>query len=174
MYLGKSLSQLLARQPLERRLVAFGCAGDDLFGQCGRGGLLVPAGFFQPVAEGLLIHHDLPDSGQLLLNCPGATFEDDSQWWYNFLYRADKERGQDFTEDLFVPGYFKCRIDSPTKLVLWANLSRDYKPEIFILPDIEQVIRQLAAHRNEVIAPAKHDKTLEALYLADLPLTQAL
>lgn len=121
---------------------------------------------FKSVAEGLLIHHDLLDSGQLLLNCPGATFEDDSQWWYNFLYRADRERGQDFTEDLFVPGYFKCRIDSPTKLVLWANLSRDYKPEIFILPDIEQVVRQLASHRNEVIAPAKHDKTLETLYLA--------
>jgi predicted glycogen debranching enzyme len=121
---------------------------------------------FKSVAEGLLIHDDFPDSGQLLLNCPGATFEDDSQWWYNFLYRADKERGQDFTEDLFVPGYFKCRIDSPTKLVLWANLSRDCKPERFILPAIEQVIRQLAAHRNEVIAPAKHDKTLEALYLA--------
>jgi predicted glycogen debranching enzyme len=118
------------------------------------------------VADGLLIHHDSPDSSQLLLNCPGATFEDDSQWWYNFLYRADKERGQDFTEDLFCPGVFRCHIDSPTKLVLWANLSRDYKPEIFILPDIEKVIRQLAAHHNEVIAPAKHDKTLETLYLA--------
>jgi predicted glycogen debranching enzyme len=121
---------------------------------------------FKSVAEGLLIHHDLPDSGQLLLNCPGATFEDDSQWWYNFLYRADKERGQDFTEDLFVPGYFKCHIDSPTKLVLWANLSRDCKPERFILPDIEQAVRQLSRHNNEVIAPAKNDKTLETLYLA--------
>jgi len=121
---------------------------------------------FESVAEGLLIHHDLPDSCQLLLNCPGATFEGDSQWWYNFLYRADKERGQDFTEDLFVPGYFKCRIDSPTKLVLWANLSRDYKPEIFILPDIEQVMRKLSQHNNEVIVPAKNDKTLETLYIA--------
>jgi predicted glycogen debranching enzyme len=129
---------------------------------------------FKSVAEELLIHYDSPDSGfdkltagcQLLLDCPGATFEADSQWWNNFLYRADRERGQDFTEDLFVPGYFKCRIDSPTKLVLWANLSRDYKPERFILPDIEQAIRQLAAHHNEVIAPAKHDKRLETLYLA--------
>ncbi len=140
------------------------------------------------VVDGLLIRHDSPDSGfdtstklsagkltagcQLLLNCPGATFEEDSQWWYNFLYRADKERGQDFTEDLFVPGYFRCHIDSPTTLVFWANLNRDYKPgrpttaDKFVLPDIEQVIRQLAAHHNEVIAPAKHDKTLEALYLA--------
>ena len=120
----------------------------------------------KPVAEGLLIHYDSPDSSQLLLNCPGVMFEEDSKWWYNFSYRADRERGQDFTEDLFSPGYFKCHIDSPMKLVLWANLSRDCKPERFILPDIEQAVRQLSRHNNEVIAPAKNDKTLETLYLA--------
>ena len=126
------------------------------------------------VADGLLIRHDSPNSGfdkltagcRLLLNCPDAIFEEDAQWWFNFQYRADRERGQDFTEDLFCPGVFRCHIDSPTTLVFWANLSRDYKPGKFVLPDIEKVIRQLAAHHNEVIAPAKHDKTLEALYLA--------
>ena len=118
------------------------------------------------VVDGLLIRHDSADSCQLLLNCPDAIFEEDAQWWFNFQYRADRERGQDFTEDLFCPGVFRCHIDSPTTLVFWANLSRDYKPGKFVLPDIEKVIRQLAAHHNEVIAPAKHDKTLEALYLA--------
>jgi predicted glycogen debranching enzyme len=129
---------------------------------------------FKSVAEGLLIHphstssgqDDSPDSCQLLLNCPGAAFEEDSKWWYNFSYRADRERGQDFTEDLFSPGFFKCHIDSPMKLVLWANLSGEYKPERFILPDIEQVVRELSRHNNEVIAPARSDKTLETLYLA--------
>jgi glycogen debranching enzyme len=118
------------------------------------------------VVDGLLIRNDSPDSCRLLLNCPDAIFEEDAQWWFNFQYRADRERGQDFTEDLFCPGVFRCHIDSPTKLVFWANLSRDYKPGRYVLPDIEQVIRQLAVHHNEVIAPAKHDKTLEALYLA--------
>ena len=124
------------------------------------------------VADGLLIRHDSPDSCQLLLNCPDAIFEEDAQWWFNFQYRADKERGQGFAEDLFCPGVFRCHIDSPTTLVFWANLSSDYKPDRpatagkFVLPDIEQVIRQLAAHHNEVIAPAKHDKTLDTLYLA--------
>jgi predicted glycogen debranching enzyme len=126
------------------------------------------------VADGLLIRHDSPNSGfdkltagcRLLLNCPDAIFEEDAQWWLNFQYRADRERGQDFAEDLFCPGVFRCHINSPTTLVFWANLSRGDKPGRFVLPDIEQVIRQLAAHRNEVIAPAKHDKTLETLYLA--------
>jgi predicted glycogen debranching enzyme len=126
------------------------------------------------VADGLLIRHDSADSGfdkltagcRLLLNCPDTIFEEDAQWWFNFQYRADRERGQDFAEDLFCPGVFRCHIDSPTTLVFWANLSRGDKLGRFVLPDIEQVIRQLAAHRNKVIAPAKHDKTLEALYLA--------
>ena len=121
------------------------------------------------VADGLLIRYDSLDSCRLLLNCPDAIFEEDAQWWFNFQYRADRERGQDFTEDLFCPGVFRCHIDSPTILVFWANLSKDYTSataDKFILPDIEKVIRQLAVHHNEVSAPAKHDKTLEALYLA--------
>jgi len=129
----------------------------------------------ESVADGLLIRHDTPDSCQLLLNCPDATFEEDVQWWFNLQYRADRERGQGFAEDLFCPGVFRCHIDSPTTLVFWANLSgpamsatadESTTADKFVWPDIEQVIQQLAAHHNEVIAPAKHDKTLETLYLA--------
>jgi predicted glycogen debranching enzyme len=120
----------------------------------------------ETAADGLLIHHSSIECGRLLLNCPGAGFEEDPQWWFNFVYRADKERGQDFSEDLFSPGVFRCRIDSPTRLVLWANLSREYKPGKYVLPDIEEVIRQLSSHHNGVIAAAKQDKTLQTLYAA--------
>jgi len=120
----------------------------------------------ESVADGLIIRHESGDSCQLLLSCPGASFEEDPQWWFNFVYRADKERGQEYTEDVFSPGVFQCRIDSPTRLVLWANLSREYKPGKYVLPDIEDVIRQLSAHHNEVIAAAKQDKTLQTLYAA--------
>jgi predicted glycogen debranching enzyme len=126
----------------------------------------------QSVAEGLLISHDVPGSCKLLLNCREAVFEQDPQWWYKFLYRADRERGQDFCEDLFTPGFFKYRIDAPTKLVLWANLSGDYKAkggaaaDKFIWPDIEQVIHELFGHYNDVILPAKNDKMFGTLCLA--------
>ncbi|MGA2172339.1 MAG: amylo-alpha-1,6-glucosidase [Sedimentisphaerales bacterium] len=122
--------------------------------------------------DGILIRNALEDCGQLRLNCPGASFEEDSQWWFNFVYRCDKERGQDFTEDLFSPGFFKCRIDSPMGIVLWANLRSEYKPGRpatagkFVLPDIEDVIRKLSKHHNAVIAPAKRDKLLGTLYVA--------
>ena len=57
------------------------------------------------------------------MKCPGSKFDEDGQWWFNFMYRTDKERGQCCTEDLWTPGFFKCRIDSPTKIVLWARLA---------------------------------------------------
>lgn len=120
-------------------------------------------------AYGMLISHDVPGSCQLLINCREAVFEENPQWWYKFMYRADRERGQDCTEDLFTPGFFKYCIDAPMKLVLWANLSgpeTSATADKFILPDIEQVIRQLSGHQNEVIQQAKNDKTLEMLYLA--------
>ena len=61
-------------------------------------------------------------TGELFLSCPSAKFEEDRQWWFNFVYRCDRERGQNFTEDLWTPGFFKCRIESPTRIVLWATL----------------------------------------------------
>jgi glycogen debranching enzyme len=76
-----------------------------------------------PQTGGLLVRHKTPNSCELLLSCPAATFERDRQWWLNFVYRSDKARGQDCAEDLWTPGFFKCRIDSPVKIVLWAELA---------------------------------------------------
>jgi predicted glycogen debranching enzyme len=118
------------------------------------------------VPDGLLIHQATPRSSQLLLNCPSASFEEDPQWWNNFVYRMDKERGQEYCEDLFSPGQYKCRIDSPRTLILWANLSKDYKPGDFVPLDVEDVIRKLSKRHNSIVAPAKEDKTLQTLYSA--------
>jgi predicted glycogen debranching enzyme len=68
--------------------------------------------------------HDIPNC-QLILVPEGMWFEHSQQWWYNFVYRADKERGQDFAEDLWSPGVFKAHIEEPQKLVLWAHLGDD-------------------------------------------------
>jgi len=84
------------------------------------------------LGEALLVHHDIPGSCKLFLSCPSMNFEEDRQWWFNFIYRNDRGRGQDFTEDLWTPGFFKYRIDSPTKIVLWASLgllTASFKPE---------------------------------------------
>ena len=75
------------------------------------------------LGDSVLVRHDVPNSCELLLNCPSVNFVVDRQWWFNFVYRNNKERGQDFTEDLWTPGFFKQRIEKPGKIVLWATLS---------------------------------------------------
>ena len=125
------------------------------------------------LGHSLLIRHDTPDSCELFLSCPAANFEKDEQWWFNFVYRSERQREQDFTEDLWTPGFFKCRIDSPTKIVLWANLTNYYNttagaPELNT--DIEVVREDLRGHQNSVVnsltrAKAR-DKNFRTLCLA--------
>jgi predicted glycogen debranching enzyme len=125
------------------------------------------------IDQGLLLRHDTPESCEMFLTCPSANFEKDERWWFNFVYRSEKQRGQDFTEDLWTPGFFKCRIDSPTKIVLWASLSNRYNPDAGIPgldADVEALREDLKGHQNCVIASLNRakakDKKIRTLCLA--------
>jgi glycogen debranching enzyme len=148
------------------------------------------------LGDGLLVRHDIPGSCELFLSCPGTTFEKDPQWWFNFVYRCDRERGQNFTEDLWTPGFFKCHIESPTQIVLWAHLTSvgtppnpDYGQCLVprfrgdklapveagagvatdpkLNADIETVKQALAGRQNGIIATAKaNDQKFKILCLA--------
>ncbi len=113
---------------------------------------------------GLLVHHDAPNSCQLLLACPSANFETDQQWWFNFVYRNDRQRGQDFKEDLWSPGFFKYQVqpDVPTKIVLWASLKppiRAHELEKLIQTDINSVREELFKQQQSIIEIARQQKT---------------
>jgi len=43
-------------------------------------------------------------------------FETAFDWWYNFRYRAEAERGMDFGEDLFTPGWWRCRVRGAARI----------------------------------------------------------
>ena len=116
--------------------------------------------------DGLIVRHDPPLAGELFLSCPAATFEKDQQWWFNFVYRSDKERGQSFTEDLWTPGFFKCRIDSPAKIVLCVNFSSRYKSEYLMDADIDIVRQNLQKHKSNITTAAKKDEKLKILCIA--------
>lgn len=119
-----------------------------------------------PIEDGLLIRHDVPQSCELFLTCPDSNFEKDPQWWFNFTYSVDKERGQEFAEDLWTPGLFRAAINSPGTIVLYANLSTKYTHDQAKTPDIDAVRSTLDKHQRTISAPANTDKTLAALYLA--------
>lgn len=54
---------------------------------------------------------------------PGETelkFDLTREWWYGFIYREEAARGQDFREDLFVPGWFRSSGRGTLELVVRA------------------------------------------------------
>lgn len=120
--------------------------------------------------DGLLAGYDTPNSCKLFLYCPYMKFENDQQWWFNFIYRVEKERGHNFTEDLWTPGFFKCQINAPTEVVFWANLSLSATNNIseqIKNADIDSIKEDLRRHQNSIIASSKtRDQKLEMLYLA--------
>ena len=121
---------------------------------------------------GLAVRHEAPGSCELFLRCPAMDFRRDPQWWFNFIYRNDSERGQDFTEDLWSPGFFKCSLDSAKKIVFWANLSslvsdKDEKTGNYsnrhkgkqpLEADIESALEDLQKHQENAIRKARSTK----------------
>jgi len=105
-------------------------------------------------SRGLLVRHDTANICSLLLRCPWAHFEKDPQWWFNFVYRAERERGQNFTEDLWSPGLFKCRIETPSKIVLWASLHPDApnpRDDNSVKTNIDAVCQDLRQHQEDLL-----------------------
>ncbi|MBX3403649.1 MAG: glycogen debranching enzyme family protein [Phycisphaeraceae bacterium] len=55
-----------------------------------------------------------------------ARFAEDAQWWYDFSYAQDADRGQDCVEDLFSPGAFEIELalgvgEAHADLVAWVD-----------------------------------------------------
>jgi glycogen debranching enzyme len=110
--------------------------------------------------ESVLVRHDVPNSCELFLNCPSVNFVVDRQWWFNFVYRNNKERGQNFTEDLWTPGFFKHQIvpgtprgETPAKIILWATISPPWsgcKPEEMTELNIDTVCKNLLRHQENI------------------------
>jgi predicted glycogen debranching enzyme len=115
---------------------------------------------------GLAVRTEYEDLGQLLLQAEHMYFKSDPQWWYNFHYRIEKSRGQGCFEDLWAPGTFNCRIDSPTRIVLWASFSKwtTDEDDCEIDWDIEITLDSLMLHEKEITSRLKNpDTTLRKL-----------
>lgn len=62
-------------------------------------------------------------AGVVRFAAPGATLHAVPDWWWNFEYARDRERGQDCVEDLLCPGRFIADLDAsrgPARLHLLA------------------------------------------------------
>jgi len=116
---------------------------------------------------GIAITTEQNDVGELFLQADQMSFERDPQWWYNFLYRKERQRGQDYLEDLWSPGVFRCRIDSPDRIVLWAGLSRCDDTGEMEEFDLDVVLDSLILREKELTRGIKgDDKRARILYSA--------
>jgi predicted glycogen debranching enzyme len=129
------------------------------------------------LGENLFVCHDVPHSCEMLLNCPGMVFEKDPQWWFNFVYRQDRDRGQDFVEDLWAPGFYKCSlsvrqvgIEAPHEIVFKASLSQSSNtgaPGQLAKVNIERVTDELNNAQRTIVANIETgDETTRRLFLA--------
>ena len=121
----------------------------------------------QACEDGVLVRHDVPASCALLMASGEMRYEADPQWWFNFSYRVNRQRGLHDGEDLWTPGFFKGRIEQGGRAVVSAHLaerSHGSKPRAV---DVETVKADLAAYQAELIRKAAaHDETDIMLTLA--------
>jgi predicted glycogen debranching enzyme len=93
--------------------------------------------------------------GQLMLSADEMAFFEEQQWWNNFLYRQEKQRGYDCIEDLFSPGVFRRTIDGPAKIVLWAGFgSADLSAKMTAL-DVDVIIDDLKILQKQILSGSK-------------------
>ena len=117
--------------------------------------------------EGLAIRQESDETGELFLASDQMWFDRDLQWWHNFMYRKEQQRGQDFLEDLWSPGIFRCHIESPFTVVLWAGFGKVGESHLNLDVDLDIAIESLALREKEISGNSKPgNRVLESLYSA--------
>ena len=106
---------------------------------------------YQPYAQ-------LPELYMLL---PGTAFAANPDWYYSFEYLAEKQRGQDFREDLFTPGVFTISLKTGDQLGIIVSTDNP------IGRDAENLVAEEKARRkNLFLTLPVADELTRALTLA--------
>ncbi len=106
-------------------------------------------------SNGLLIDYPYDDSCQLFLKCEGMKFEENIDWWYNFTYRIDHERGQSFKEDIWTPGFYRNKLSGNDKILMGASLKLQYDGEDINRDEFEKVKNKLSKRQGQLLSCGK-------------------
>lgn len=87
-------------------------------------------------------------------------FQPNPSWYYRFFYPAEKERGQDFEEDLFSPGLIKTRMEKGNPYYFYIH--RNEGPH----DPFEDLWREEKNRRNNLIRLSAVDELSKTLILA--------
>ena len=130
-----------------------------------------------PLDQGVSIRNEGPESCELLLTCSSAKFVKDHQWWFNFIYRDNMERGLNHAEDLWSPGFFKCRIDAPTQVILWASLFPSQGASTHNIPfqnNINAVRENLQEHEESILSWISIEENRKGVNASDIEILRTL
>ena len=83
---------------------------------------------FESTEGGIVVHDRTNAEHSLCLASQEADFRADPQWWNQFLYRGDIDRGQDGLEDLYSPGIFTYRLHDGRPVQFNASLDAPVAP----------------------------------------------
>ena len=64
-----------------------------------------------------------PGYNDLFMQCKKGSFQPDGYWYYNIEYSWEKERGYDYQEDLYSPGYFEVQMIPGESVIFYSGLS---------------------------------------------------
>lgn len=94
----------------------------------------------------------------LYANISKGDFVSQQDWHYNFEYLEELDRGLDFREDLFKPGYFKVNLNKGDKVVITFSTNP-------ITRDCLSVFNQEKLRREKIIEKFEVDEILKSLTL---------
>jgi predicted glycogen debranching enzyme len=97
----------------------------------------------------------------LYMLLPGTAFAANPDWYYSFEYLAEKQRGQDFQEDLFTPGVFTISLKTGDQLGIIVSTDNP------IGRDAENLVAEEKARRKNLFPTLPvADELTRALTLA--------
>jgi predicted glycogen debranching enzyme len=90
---------------------------------------------------------------ELFISVPGSSFTPDKNWFYNFEYAAELQRGLDFKEDLYSHGSFSITLKNKSKLGIIISTDDPNGKDAFKLFQKEkkrrtQVVKNFASEKN--------------------------
>ena len=110
--------------------------------------------------DDVLAYQPYPDQPPAYIYAADASWEAAPDWYYNFQYPREEERGLDHSEDLFTPGYLRLRLvpGATVGVVAATELPTCRDPISRSLPT-----KLTAVSRVEVRAPWAADPLLRSL-----------
>jgi len=98
-----------------------------------------------------------------LIASPRAAFTPSGVWYWNFLYRAERERGLDYLEDLYLPGVFRSGLRAGESLTLIASA----EPPAQVDRNAAAAFARMMARQERLLRQAGVRPTSDAANAAD-------